>query len=176
MHPLLTLCTPCILAGASSLLGIGIFIWIWRTRLKAYIHKAPEAFTTKVGLAASCLFVVSLLLVCPGWGVKLKPNASISVHTTSNLEASISFGGKAEGFPPIKIAQVILLSIWTIVPPAWFLFEYTYIFPLTREEEPASAKIQLEHRKYVQDLAAKLWLALVSALLVLYFWKDLRPS
>ena len=54
--------------------------------------------------------------------------------------------------------------------PAWFWFEYFFVF--RRVSDPAPD--DFEKLKYGQDLASKIWLAVVSALLMLYFGKDLR--
>lgn len=63
--------------------------------------------------------------------------------------------------PRIAGAPVALhLAIWTVAPPLWFLFE------LSRYPPSAS----LERFKYTQELAAKLWAAVL--VVMLYFFAD----
>jgi hypothetical protein len=73
-------------------------------------------------------------------------------------------------WPPIKKCETILLVFWVCVPPAWFWFEYFFLFKRVTNPAPDD----FEKLKYGQDLASKIWLAVVSALLMLYFGKDLR--
>jgi hypothetical protein len=73
-----------------------------------------------------------------------------------------------------KIYQAVVIVAWTLVPPIWFLLEYTFLFPRTcLNLDKDTYKDKLDRFKYQQDLASKIWLAVVSALLILYFWKDL---
>ena len=66
-----------------------------------------------------------------------------------------------------------MLGAWTLLPPIWFWYEYFFIFS---KAYPSADKDKLDTFKYEQDLSSKIWLALVSVLLILYFWKDLgRP-
>jgi len=65
----------------------------------------------------------------------------------------------------IKTAQAFIIVAWTLFPPAWFWCEYVYLYP--------HYGLQLEEFKYLQDVASKIWLAAISALLLLSFWKDL---
>ena len=73
-------------------------------------------------------------------------------------------------WPAVKKCQAIFLVIWVCFPPAWLWFEYFFVF--RRVSDPAPD--DFEKLKYGQDLASKIWLAVVSALLMLYFGKDLR--
>jgi hypothetical protein len=90
--------------------------------------------------------------------------------------ASLAFAswgfGKSMGPTPsvdgIKIAKVIVLTAWVVLPPVWFWIEYFYIYPL-RSPRPS-----LDEFKYGQDIASKIWVGLVTALFGLYFGKDLK--
>ena len=87
--------------------------------------------------------------------------------------ASLAFScwGFAEGFTiesPVKVAQAIILAGWIVLPPVWFWLEF-YLLYLP---DPSSYE-GWDQYKYGQELASKIWLALVTALLVLYFGKDL---
>jgi H+/Cl- antiporter ClcA len=71
---------------------------------------------------------------------------------------------------PIKVAQAIALCIWIFVPPVWFWYEYFFLYRVIPEAE--KDKPEIEHYKHGVDVASKLWLALVTVLLGLYFGKD----
>ena len=100
------------------------------------------------GVAASIFLVVSLALTPPGWNIKMES------------------GG-------VKILQAVILAVWTLVPPMWFWWEYFFLFP---KAFPNADSDERDRFKYGQDLSAKIWLAVVSVLLILYFWKDLGKS
>lgn len=89
--------------------------------------------------------------------------------------ASVVFSrwGFAEGFTKcsrVKVAQAFILAAWIVLPPVWFWLEY-YMLYLPK---PASYE-GWEQYKYGQELSSKIWLALVTTLLGLYFGKDLAP-
>ena len=65
---------------------------------------------------------------------------------------------------------MVFLLFWIAIPPAWFWLDY---FGLYRYD-PVVGKTDLDSFKYGQDVAARIWLALVTALTILYFGKDLR--
>ena len=77
------------------------------------------------------------------------------------------FGEPFDKCVPVKVWQAIVLSCWVLVPPLWFSFERW-----VRAEELKDDH-EFDRFKYTQDLASKVWLALVSVLLLLYFGKDL---
>ena|SRR2546428_6570398 len=114
-------------------------------------NEAKEAFRQLqhiVGWFAGIALFLSLCFACVGWGKKIES------------------GG-------VKVYQAIVLGAWTLGPPIWFWYEYIYRF---RDVYPNADKDKLEAFKYQQDLSSKIWLAAVSVLLILYFWKDIgRP-
>jgi hypothetical protein len=69
-----------------------------------------------------------------------------------------------------KLAQVIVVFLWTIVPPMWFWIEYNWLF---KPAYSLADKDRFDGFKYQQDLSSKIWIAAVSGLLMLYFWKDI---
>jgi hypothetical protein len=77
------------------------------------------------------------------------------------------FGTRFNVHCPLKVAQAIVLSIWIVCPPIWFWYEYFHLYRPAPEPKP-----DIENFKYGQDQAAKIWLALVTLLLALYFGKD----
>jgi len=70
----------------------------------------------------------------------------------------------------VKVGQAVVLGCWILLPPVWLLIEYFYIWPKMVPQP------RIEEFKYGQELASKLWLALVTLLLGLYFGKDLAPD
>jgi hypothetical protein len=57
----------------------------------------------------------------------------------------------AFGFGSSKTFDIIAYSAWTILPPSWFMFEYTWLFP----EEARFDSSQLADLKYKHELAGK---------------------
>jgi hypothetical protein len=68
----------------------------------------------------------------------------------------------------IKRIQVVVLVLWLVLPPIWFWFEQRW---KSRLEPPST---EFDRFKYSQEQAAKIWLALVTALFGIYFGKDLH--
>ena len=68
----------------------------------------------------------------------------------------------------VKVTEAFVLGSWVIAPPAWFWYEYYRLYK--KCNWPAA---DLDGFKYGQDQASKIWLALVTLLLVIYFGKDL---
>ena len=83
------------------------------------------------------------------------------------------FGKSFDQARSIKIVQAIVLSVWIIGPPVWFWAEYFFIWLPSHRQANSQ---MLDEFKYGQDVAAKIWLGLVSALLGLYFGKDISPK
>jgi hypothetical protein len=67
--------------------------------------------------------------------------------------------------------KVWFLVFWIAIPPAWFWLDY---FGLYQYDPVGIGKLDLERFKYGQDVASKIWIALVTALTILYFGKDLH--
>ena len=65
----------------------------------------------------------------------------------------------------LEIAQAIILAGWVLVPPIWFCAQYFWDKPVSQET--------LDQYKYEQELASKVWLAVVSVLAFLYFGSKL---
>jgi hypothetical protein len=57
----------------------------------------------------------------------------------------------------IPVGFLLAYAAWVIVPPTWFLFEYVWIFPDDAKMDPNKAA----DMKYTQELAGKIWAALV---------------
>jgi len=92
----------------------------------------------------------SLWVGCHGWGIQIP---------------------KEGPWPGVKIEQAAILLCWTLVPPIWFWFEYFFIY---RPPINAAPRNDFDSFKYAQEISSKIWISVVSALLILYFGKDLR--
>ena len=52
-----------------------------------------------------------------------------------------------------------LIGMWVLVPPIWFFFEFEFLHPLAHSDGDEFTRL-----KHAQDLASKIWVALVVAL------------
>lgn len=89
------------------------------------------------------------------------------------MVASIAFAKCRFGYPfdrndPVKVQQAVVLCFWILAPPIWFWFEYYFLY-LPQKTRTAT----LDEYKHGVDQSAKIWLALITVLLGLYFGKDL---
>lgn len=66
-----------------------------------------------------------------------------------------------------KVFDMIAYASWTILPPAWFMFEYTWLFP----DEARFDSNQLADLKYKHELAGKIWGGLVLLITAIMFNK-----
>ncbi|MFT3750653.1 MAG: hypothetical protein QM768_20245 [Agriterribacter sp.] len=66
-----------------------------------------------------------------------------------------------------KILDMVAYSFWTIVPPSWFMFEYTWLFPSDARFDTN----QLADLKYKHELAAKIWGGLVLLITAIIYWR-----
>lgn len=95
------------------------------------------------------------------------------IGVLASIVLAFSAGGIAAPFDakrPIKVAQAIVLCIWVFAPPLWFWYEYYFVY--ARIPEQVEGRPKLDNYKHGVDVASKLWLALVTVLLGLYFGKD----
>ena len=56
-------------------------------------------------------------------------------------------------------AKKIIVAVYTIVPPLWFWFEYTFFY----------SGADFEAFKYRQELNRNIWVAVTTVLVVMYF-------
>ena len=66
--------------------------------------------------------------------------------------------------------KAVLIVIWVLVPRVWFWLEY---YGIWRYEDKTNRQSR-EDLQFGQELAAKIWLAAVTALGILYFGKDFK--
>jgi len=91
----------------------------------------------------------------------------------SGALAYCGWGQKVSEGGTVKVVQVIVVALWTILPPMFFWIEYIWLYKRTFD---ITDKDRFEAFKYQQDLSSKIWIALVSVLLMLYFWKDIART
>ena len=70
----------------------------------------------------------------------------------------------------VGLQKAVLIVIWVLVPPMWFWLEYYGIW----KYEDKTKRQSREDLQFGQELAAKIWLAAVTALGILYFGKDIK--
>lgn len=80
---------------------------------------------------------------------------------------------EGQSWPGVKVAQVVMLVAWTVMPPTWFWYEYWFIY-LKDYHSDETVPENFELFKYGQDLSAKIWLAIVSSTFAIFFWKDIH--
>lgn len=68
--------------------------------------------------------------------------------------------------------KAMMLGFWVIVPPLWFVCEY---FIVLNHAHIVVDKDGFERFKYGQEVASKMWVAIVTLLGGLYFGKDFTP-
>jgi hypothetical protein len=71
-----------------------------------------------------------------------------------------------------RLSKAAVVALWIILPPIWFWYEY--FFMPWDETGRGSQSENLERFKYGQDISSKIWIAVSTALLMLYFGKDIR--
>jgi hypothetical protein len=91
------------------------------------------------------------------------------VETTAKA-ATTSLANEEKRLTSVGFQKALLIFVWVLVPPIWFWLEY---FGIWRYENK-TARQDLEELKYGQELAAKIWLAAITALGILYFGKDIK--
>jgi hypothetical protein len=68
-----------------------------------------------------------------------------------------------------------ILLFWVLAPPCWFWFEYFFLYRYDPKILPnGDDKPDWDDFKYGQEVSSKIWLALVTALTILDFGKDIR--
>jgi hypothetical protein len=73
----------------------------------------------------------------------------------------------------LKIFQAGVLLFWIAAPPVWFWFEYYFLYKKLGPPSGGPLKQSLEEYKHGVDVSSKIWLALITVLLGMYFGKDL---
>jgi hypothetical protein len=63
--------------------------------------------------------------------------------------------------------DLVAYFAWTMLPPAWFLYEYVWLFSDADKLDPN----KVSDLKYVHELAGKVWASLVVLLSVILYLK-----
>ena|ERR1700719_39869 len=78
-------------------------------------------------------------------------------------------------WPLLKKWEAGILIGWVVLPPLFFWLEYFAIYRRRRGYNPGDDHpADWEMFKYAQDVSAKVWIAVSTALLILYFGKDIK--
>jgi cytochrome bd-type quinol oxidase subunit 1 len=119
--------------------------------------------------------------------------ALVFAYVMAAVSLGLAIGGwgqpiRNSGHEAIKYAQVVVIALWTTLPPLWYFVEHMFIhtpncFPASAREADLDEnelklvldyqKLEFDIAKYRQELTSKGWIALISTLFLLYFWKDL---
>jgi len=130
-----------------------------------------------VGLASSLLLVASI-----GYGIWKVNGKNFDVHPIDIKTSANITNGDTPTVNAVKSQEdvksltrtgkwkVAILLFWMVLPPIWFWFEYVGLYRYDNEDQ----REKLDEFKYTQDVASKIWIALVTALTILYFGKDIR--
>jgi len=105
-----------------------------------------------------------------GWISGLFGVVSIAI---AFLHGFSGIGAKFDPTSRLKVTQAIFLCIWIVVPPVWFWFEYFFLYKEITPPAAPPLKPTMDEYKHGVDVSSKIWLALVTVLLGLYFGKDL---
>jgi hypothetical protein len=104
----------------------------------------------------------------------------IHFQRTGDPDNALLWGGN------LRMWKAILLAPWVIIPPLWFCMEYFYVYTppsLSSGVSHETQMLELERKKQSfeefkggQENAAKVWLAIVTALAVLYFGESVEKG
>jgi hypothetical protein len=109
-----------------------------------------------------CLWYGVTRLDKPNFDTPPRPACSQCISTAPDSGSEKPFSNYARW-------RIGFLFFWIALPPAWFWLDY---FGLYRYD-PVAGKVDRESFIYGQDVASRIWLALVTALTILDFGKDL---
>jgi hypothetical protein len=81
--------------------------------------------------------------------------------------ASLSLTKNVAASSRVNVLDLLIYGVWTVIPPAWFLYEYSIVFPQDRKLDAN----QTADLKYTQELAGKFWAGVLLILGALLFLK-----
>jgi hypothetical protein len=90
--------------------------------------------------------------------------------------AKVGFGKPFSPGNPDKVRQAVVLCFWILMPPAYFWFEYYFLYLPRHKGTDKESDSEFERYKFGADQSAKIWLALITVLFGLYFGKDLAKD
>ena len=83
--------------------------------------------------------------------------------------AALAIGSLCLGLLTHDTTKKVVLALWTLGPPIWFQFEWEILRGEIRGKEGPEFTKWFEQFKYSQELASKVWLAVVSVLLAIFY-------
>jgi hypothetical protein len=81
-----------------------------------------------------------------------------------------NFMGVEKTITCIGERKLLIIALWSLLPPAWFWYEYMGLY----RYEDINQREDREYFQYSQEVSSRIWIALVTVLTVLYFGKDVR--
>jgi hypothetical protein len=133
-------------------------------------NQAKVAFMSdrrKVYILYQCIFWPSVVALICSFGLAYYGYAHpscINLKDTQMIE-----------WPTYRKWEAVVLAAWIVIPPLFFWIEYFGIYRKSRNYQyKAPQPPDWEMFKYSQDVSAKVWIAVTTVLLVLYFGKDIR--
>lgn len=116
--------------------------------------KKHQGLMQKIGIV---FLIFSLALAKWGWGVGIE---SYKDH-------------------PSKVFQALVIVVWILGPPIWFWYQFHFGWRVDKKEGRMDKRddpdnLSLEEFNTYQDLSSKIWVAVASALLLLYFWQNIK--
>lgn len=100
----------------------------------------------------------------------IRESSPIIWHVITTLAIIFAFGSLFFWSAP-DWAKKLVLAIWTVVPPIWFLVEWQVLL----KSGAGKDKEWFERFKHSQELASKVWLAVAAVLAALYFGDKFHP-
>ena len=133
----------------------------------------------KIGYLSAILLGLSIVV-----GAWTLPNPNFELVASKQSSPSTCKAPAAseceKSLTPIGKWKIVTLLFWILVPPCWFWFEYFFLYRYDPQTIPGGThkpdwhKADWDNFKYGQEVSSKVWLALVTALTILYFGKDIR--
>jgi hypothetical protein len=83
------------------------------------------------------------------------------------LAASLLLVGTGIGIEDVAVHRrlaKLVVALWVLLPPVWFLYEHLTYFPAHGNPDAGVPALQAAQRVY-----SRLWLAAAAALVILYF-------
>jgi len=139
----------------------------------------PFAFSrvqTVMGFLATALLLYSVWygfarINCRNFDSPGTPHVdACQTEETAKPHAPVPSPDSEKRLTSVGFQKAVLIMIWVLVPPMWFWLEYYGIWNYEDKRKRQSR----EELQFGQELAAKIWLAAITALGILYFGKDIK--
>lgn len=90
---------------------------------------------------------------------KMPPSFKVSIVLVG-LSLALAAALRYTGCAYVGPFGYILLGLWALVPPVWFLYEFTSDFPKGHKQSQG----EVNRLKHLHDLSRNIWLAFVVVL------------